>query len=312
MNALPEIKNPLASARVVVENMSQEEYRHQLVERGHPDYVMSRGELRNFRRNPHKWLCGYSEKDTDATDWGSDFEELVMYPERQENVFVLPPDNYTNSKGVSEEWTWRSSTCRKWRTEQEKAGKRVIDPDTWTQLHNALKFFWANAEIREFVKLCKKQVMVEARYEDKETGLAIPLKCLIDLVPPADHPVFSHELADLKTGTNGEPFTWRRDIFKYWLHVQAALYLDAWNKATGEERTGFRHPMSESGPPWECTPYALTADYITLGRMTYIEALKDYAKCLKTGHWPGYLSDPNVQVIDGWGYIGPEPWMVNR
>lgn len=339
MNALPEIKNPLASARVVGENISQEEYRTQLVERGHPDFVMSRGELHLASINLHKWVNGWTEAETNAMLWGDIMDVSILTPDEVKDRFAVSPATYTatlmecprchsktDSKScakckcdrvpiqVEKPWNLNATECAKWKEEQ--GDKQIVDAETWQQSQNALKFFWANPWCREFVECSKRQVMVEAKYHDKDTDLTIPLKCLIDLVPPSDHPKFSSDLGDFKTSRNSEPHSWQGDIFKSWYHVQAALYLDAWNKATGQERTTFRHPVCESPPPWETTPMALDQDYITLGRMQYIDALKRYAQALKTGFWPGYANDDNGRMhgklIDGWLFIGPAPWMVNR
>lgn len=314
MNALPELPNPLkpGSGRIVGENIASAEYQRQVVPRGHKDFVQSRGELHTGAKNWHKWVNGYKEEEsTTAQEWGTNLENLLFYPE-QKDRFVLPPETYVNSKKQTADWTWQSKTCREWRKEQEEAGKTVVDRDDWTRLNNAIKFFWACAETREFVNCSKRQVMAEATYEDRETGVIVPLKVLIDLVPDRNHPEYHDDLGDLKTATNSDPFVWAREIHKWGYHWQAALYLDVWNIATGEGRTTFRHPVCESPPPWETTPYYLDSDFVTLGRMQYTDALKSYSKCLATGKWPGYADPESNEVYRGWRKISCEPWMVNR
>lgn len=306
MNALPEIANPVSSARVVGYDISYEEYSHQLVERGHPDYMMGRSDLLDFMRCPHKWLMGYTTEDTDATEWGELIEALIMYLDKLNERFSVCPETYKDAKtGEEKPWTFAAKVCKQWREDQGK--RKIVKSETMMQAKNAVKFFWGNHRLSNLVKSSRKQVMVQGEYMDKDTGLKVPLRGLIDFVPND-----SESLADLKTTRSADPHSWTRDVFTYGLHVQGALYLDLWNRATSEERTTFRHAISESGPPWETACRILSQDFITLGRMKCVEALERYCRCLKTGIWPGYDTDEAGEVYDGWLITTPEPWMVTR
>lgn len=311
MTALPEIKNPLLDGRVVQADADYTEYSHQVVERGKRQYVMGRSDLMDFARCPHKWLMGYASEETDATEWGQLFEQLIMYPDHFEQRFAVCPETYPDSKTKEPKpWTFAANFCKEWR-EQNK-GKTIIKADTETQARNAVKFFNGKPALRELVRCSKKQVWLEGKYEDKATEIIVPLHGLIDLAPDKEHEEFGCSLADLKTTKDADPFSWARDVHRYGLHVQAALYLDLWNAATGEGRIDFRHAISESGPPWETACRVLSQDFITLGRMRYIEALERYCQCLKSGDWPGYDTPEKGTVWQGWLITEPESWMVGR
>lgn len=304
---LPEIANPITSARVVGDDVTYEEYSHQVVDRGHRDYRMGRSDLLDFARCPHKWLVGYTSEDTEATEWGQLFEAIVIYPDRVKDNFAVCPETYPDKKtGEAKPWTFAALYCKAWREDQGK--KQIVKGETFTQAQNAAKFFFARPELARFVKSSRKQVMVEGTWEDKETAMTIPLKGLIDLVPSAES--FPDSLGDIKTTRSAEPRTWSRDVFQYGLHVQAALYLDLWNKATGQQRTTFHHLISESGPPWEPAQRILSQDFVTLGRMTYVEILKRYSRSLKDGNWSGYDTDEAGTVWQGWLITEPEAWMM--
>lgn len=308
---LPDLPNPLRNGVVNGDNIELEEYRHQLVERGHPDFVMGRSDLMDFAACPHKWRCGYESDDTEATEWGTFFECLVMWGAATEDRFAICPETYPDTKtGEPKPWTFAAKFCKEWREAQ--GNKQIVKAETWTQAQNAVKFFYGNRNLAALVGCSKKQVMVEARYTDKETGLIIPIHGLIDFVPDKGNEEFGCGLADLKTTRSAVPFTWGRDVFTRGYHVQAALYLDLWNAATREGRTDFRHAVSESGPPWETACRVLSQDFVTLGRMQYIEALKRYAACLKTDTWPGYDTEAAGTCWQGWLVTEPEPWMVSR
>jgi len=132
------------------------------------------------------------------------------------------------------------------------------------------------------------------------------LKILIDLCPAVDSE-WGKSLVDLKTATSAAVRPWTRAVHDHNLHVQAALYLDVWTACTGEDRTDFLHIVQESFAPYETCKRMLSAEYIEIGRMKYLDALKRYCQCLKTGIWPGYEVS---REFNGWGIIEPEPWMV--
>lgn len=312
MSALPELPNPLTAGRIVGSDIDAAEYRHQVVERGHKDYIMGRTDLLDFARCPHKWLMGYESEETDATEWGQLFEQLVMYPEAAEFRFAVCPETYPDSKtGEPKPWTFAANFCKEWKKEQGK--KIIVKAETWTQAQNATKFFWARPQLANLVNCSKKQVMVEAAYGDKETGIVVHVRGLLDFVPDKASEEFGQCLADLKTTRNAEPFSWARDVFQYGLHVQGALYLDLYNCAMkNESRIDFRHLISESGPPWEPAARILSQDFITLGRMRYIDALKRYCACLKSGIWPGYDTAEAGMFYKGWLITEAESWMINR
>lgn len=307
---LPEIKNPLSNGRLIGFNISHEEYSRQLVDRGHPSFRIGRTELHDFSECSHKWLLGFTHEDTESTDWGKLFEAMIGCPIDVGGRFAVCPATYANEKGEVKEWTFAAKVCKQWKEEQ--ADRQIVKLETFKQAQNAAKFFFGNPELKRLVQCSQKQVMVEANYQDEETNLIIPIKTLVDLVPAATHESFGQSLADLKTTRNAKPFSFSRDVFSYWLHVQAALYLDAWNAQGLDQRIEWRLLVSESGPPWESTPYLLSQDYITLGRMTYIDALKRYCRCLVTKQWPGYADPERSEVYDGWALLQPEAWMVSK
>jgi hypothetical protein len=75
---MPETRNPFASARILGRQVDQSAYRQDVSLRGTPGYVMSRSELTEFMHCPARWKAGYVRKDTDATDWGTLMDALLL------------------------------------------------------------------------------------------------------------------------------------------------------------------------------------------------------------------------------------------
>ena len=152
------------------------------------------------------------------------------------------------------------------------------------------------------------QVLVMGEYLEAGTGLTIPVKALIDIVPGAQEDFYGATLADLKTCRSAGLRAWTRTVADGNLHWQAALYLDLYNAATGECRESFLHVLSESSAPYQTGRRILSLEFIEAGRLAYRTALSHYATCLKSARWPDY---EGVGALNGWTFVEPEPWMVS-
>ena len=235
---------------------------------------------------------------------GSLIDCLVLTPERFESTYVITPQ-YKNEKGELKPWNWNATVCKQFRDEHD--GLEIVKFDTFQAAKEAADSLrQAFDEIGMDTVSYRTQVLVRAEYHDKNTKLVVPIKCLIDILPVDG---LEKSICDLKTANSAHPAVWKSVVFKFKHRAQAAMYLDAYVAATGEDRCEFRHIVQESFAPWEVAMHLLSEDFLTLGRETYIAALQRYCQCLATNKWPGYESHDR-QMIDGWNLIQPEPWMI--
>lgn len=305
-----DIKNPLTNAKVVGSGITYEVYGRQDSKRGEKEFVMSRGALCEFAHCPNRWIMGFEDEETKSTEWGTLIDALVTSPEAFLNEFAVTPETYQDAKtGEEKDWNWNAKVCKEWRDGIGK--KKAIKGQTYTQACNAVKFLLGDSRIRELIDCSKRQVLWMAEYHDKETDLVIPVKGLIDLLPDKENKTYGRSLADLKTCANAHPGAWPKAVYDHGYHVQAALYLDGYVAATGEDRNTFYHVLQESCPPWQVGRRIVSEEFVAIGRQYYIEALKKYAQCLATGVWNGY-DDEGRNVIDGWNITHPAPWMVGQ
>lgn len=302
-------QNPILEAKIVGDNVPHERYSAQPegVTRGHPEYVMSGQDLGEFAHCPHRWFVGVEEEDTVATDFGAIVDCLMMNNELDPARFVVLPAEYTSDKGEIKPWNFNAKVCKEWRESNNPDELLTeVKSEVFAQAIDAVRLLMADPQIAEIFRQSRKQVMLQGWYDDKETGLRIPLKALLDLAPPADC------LADLKTTRSAHHRSWSKSVNQFEYHVQAARHLDLWNAATGERRTEFRHIIQENYKPFEIGKRILSAEFISLGRQRYVRTLQRYAQCLKKQEFPGYDETGNAQdlVIDGWLVTAPEAWMV--
>lgn len=261
--------------------------------RGDPDFVMSRSELMMFDECPAKWIRGWTRKESTSTEWGSLMDALVLLTKLQfERRYVVAPAEYpaeVKGQRVMKPWNWNATFCKEWRDEQ--SGKTVLKESEWQEAQSALAALGTHNAAGE------KQVMAVAEWRESGLLTSIPLKVLIDIVP--DNPAFHACLADFKTSASADPKRWPFVVDSYGYDVQAALYLDAYNAATGEERTDWLHIVQENEPPYHVELILLGSEFIELGRAKYRAALQHYAECLRTGVWGGYSVPSNVLRYQG-------------
>lgn len=314
--------NPLRNAKVVGDGIANESYLGQMqgIDRGHPKFVISRSELMLFASCPARWLSGYSFKDTDATWFGSLVDCLLTTPDQFSKRYVERPATYPAGKKhpqvISHEieegdpvpWSAAAKWCKQWVAQNKD--KEPVSADDMIDAQAAVKRFKEDLDIAALLACSKKQVMCVAEYHDEKTGLVIPTKCLIDLVPQGEQVVgldwakkdllAKNVLADIKTIRNAAMHPWLRAVDDSNYDAQAAIGLDHYNAATDEQRSEFLFPLMENVFPFQPARRYLSPQFLEFGRTKYLHALRWYCQCLKAGKWPGYE--------EGWSLCEPDSW----
>lgn len=121
-------------------------------------------------------------------------------------------------------------------------------------------------------------------WQDEETG--IWLRARPDFLPDA-----LQHIPDYKTATSAKPSEFSKAVFNYGYAQQAALYLDGIKAVTGTEPQSFYFVVQEKEPPYVISVIALEQAAIHWGRIMNRKAIHTFARCLETGHWPGYAED---------------------
>lgn len=276
----------------------------QKAQRGSRDFVMSRSELAKFARNPAKWIAGEPEEKSDAMEWGSLLDCIVLTPDAFDSQYAITPETYLGPKGEEKEWNWNATYCKQWREQERADGREPVKPKAASECQLAASRLRKNSIIAEFLHEAQTQAMVSVNYTDYDTGEVIPIVGLLDIVPTG---AYSDYLGDLKTCDDASERAWGNSVWGYGYHVQAAIYLDMFNAVTGESREQFAHVIQESSKPYATARRALSGDYIAIGRDTYREQLRRYARCLSEGYWPEYDDEQGggAAIVDGFRLVNP-------
>ena len=94
-------------------------------------------------------------------------------------------------------------------------------------------------------------------------------------------------ISDIKTTQSANPKDFKREIYKYGYHLQAAFYSDMLNIPA----ENFRFIAMQKTFPFTVEVYALSDDTIQRGRDAYQKALKHWREYLQTGIPTGFVWD---------------------
>jgi hypothetical protein len=237
-----------SNCKIVGDGIDHDAYAKQPdgVKRGDVAWVMSRGELMTFAKCPAKWIAGVEDEDTKATAWGDLVDSLLLSPAKAEIKFAVAPAEYEPGKP----WNYNAKVCKAWKEEKASAGMTVTTEAEMKKASTALQALQKNKDIMELVECSKTQVMATGEYRDKATGLKIPLKILLDLVPDVGNARFGKSLADFKTTKNAAMFEFGRDINNHHYDAQGWLYSAIYKAATKEDKVDWQIAVQESAEPY--------------------------------------------------------------
>lgn len=308
----------IKNAKIHAVQADPEEYHRIEVPRGDPAYPVSVSMLKAFIVCPARWAAGYVPPDSEAKRWGSLLDDFILSPDRFATKYVLRPATYPApdkhpkvKKGLIEPgdplpWNSNAGWCEAWLAEHE--GQEVVKPDEIANLEASTAALRADETIRNFLDASDKQIWLTGEWHDRETGLVVPLKALVDLVPRKDSE-FPKSLGDFKTTRNAGVRAWQRWSNSVGYHVQAAFYMDLYVAATEEDRINFGFIVQENFAPWQTAKRLMSGECIEMGRAEYQQSIQTYCSMLKRGRWANY--DNTDEAVQGWTIVYPEPWMDN-
>lgn len=134
---------------------------------------------------------------------------------------------------------------------------------------------------------------------DPVTGITVRVR--FDFLPTDP----GRPVIDLKKTRDCRPDAFMRAIASYRYHVQAALYLDAWEWATGGQRD-FQFLAIEETIPHARKLYTMGPESLALGRKLYRAEINTFAACHKAEYWPCHDSAPELIELPDWVLGGQE------
>lgn len=300
----------------------QEYHRPQEFKRGDPRRVISSSALKEFGACPEKWLTTTEEKESDALSFGSLQDMRLLTPELFDKYYCVTPEFYPANARSTEvvegrcnvgddlPWNGAAAYCKNWKKEQDE-NLTVVSTDEVREVDKANARIMAKPIMKSFIESSEKQVQCVAEWHDEATGLVIPLKILLDLVP-SNESIWFKSLGDLKTTRNAGLIPFQMDAFKLGYQVSASLYMDIYKLAhPDEDRCNWAWLLVENVHPYQPAKRVMTQALYETGQAQYRQMLANYCQCLKYDHWPDF-DETDEAIGDNWGLCDITPFMAER
>lgn len=260
----------------------------------HASDRISSSQLRDFRRSRRAYHGRHVARTlppiavTPAMELGSLVDDLLLMPDSASR-WVVAPECDRRTKAGKEAYSEFLATI---------GDRRVVSRETMDTAEAVLAAIRASAA-RPILDLPGEPQRAVV-WDDEGTGL--PCRALPDLVVPEVRLV-----ADLKTTTDASPDAFTRKIAQYEYHAQAAWYVDALTRLTGERHT-FAFFVASTIQPHEVAVYELAESALHLGRALNAEAIRGIAECIESGEWRSkWETDMRSIDVPRWCYGGGAP-----
>lgn len=244
------------------------------------------------------YLDGLERSVTPSMQMGSWIHMAVLEPSRfQSEVKVLPEDLNALSKATKAFKEGFANLI------ESNPGVTFIDSDKMAIITGARDSVMSHKQASQL--LTGGQSEVSMFFE-------------IDGIKCKARPDYIHAkniMSDLKTTTSGGRQDFERTIMRSRLHVQAAWYMDGWEKITGQKfrrnsagDPAFMFVVVETSPPYATAVYQLADAAVEKGRELYMKNLQVYQWCMKNNSFPSYGEMIGPEFEAGIQVIGLPPW----
>lgn len=229
-----------------------------------------------------KWEHDNPQPPTPALRLGLIEHVLILEPELFAKRYIVAPEINKRTKAGKEEWNMLLAQA-------DEQGKNVISASEYEQAQAMAKAV-REQPVFNLVKGGKSEVSIV--WMDEETGLLCKSRM--------DYVHFEVDLViDLKTTTDAAREKFSRSIASFGYYQQAAFYSEGYEKATGRTPEWTFLPVEKS-EPYAAAAYTLGSNSLEAGKISYRIALKEYARCVESGNWPGYCDAAKLVEMPDW------------
>lgn len=231
-----------------------------------PGFISKSG-LDLINRSPAHYMYGAQREPSRSMHLGTAIHAAILEPELFQREYMLLRD-------VKDR---RSSAYKD--AVATHGAERVLTASESDVVVGMYASVYANKRARDWLQKIKH---TELSLFVKHPTTGVNVRCRYDAITSDGYAI------DLKSTRDASPDEFAKSIYNFRYHVQAALYSDAYEIATGEKLKGFIFIVVENEIPHATMIYELDDISLGIGRNEYERNLRDYAKCLETDDWHGY------------------------
>jgi exodeoxyribonuclease VIII len=233
---------------------------------------------------------GSVREETPAMRIGTALHTAVLEPDRFADEYVAAPDIDRRTKAGKEAWA-----------ELEQSGKLVLSAKEYGDACGMAEAIRRHSIAVSLVSggMAERSVYWEctAVVADAVGEEEVPFLCKArpDYIRPLSK---GHLVVDLKTTPDARDF--ERSAYSLGYHLQAAHYRSGLNSTPYGAPKSFVFVVVEKTPPYGVMVYDASQEFLNRGHDENTALYSLYAKCLKTGSWPGYEEKIQILSLPKW------------
>lgn len=220
----------------------------------------------------------------------------VLEPDAMVQRYVVVPESAPRRPSKAQ-WAAKnpspdSVAAMAWWTEfnAKAEGREIVTALDFAVTQAQLRALADEPHIAELLRTGRSEVSVF--WVDKATGVYCKAR------PDHVHHVNNHQarLLDLKSTADESPSGFGRSAARLKYHLQAAHYVEGFERAAGMKVIDFTFAAVTNTEPVLAVPYVLTDEIAEQGRDEWRELLERFAWCKANDQWPPYGTGP--QLLD--------------
>lgn len=217
-----------------------------------------------------------AKDESEAFILGRGAHHLILGEADFNKHFVLRPATYPNNPDKA--WSGNSHDCKNWLREQRRLKRTVL---TQAQLEQ-IKGMARGLALNPLVQAGILNGLIEHSFiwQDAETGVWLKWR-------PDALPLDSLDFSDLKCVADVSDEAIERSIGAYGYHMQGGLGAIGCRELLGREMESFSLVCAEKTEPHCARVKQIRAGDLAEGEADIRLGLKLFARCLRTGIWPG-------------------------
>lgn len=258
----------------------------------HADPALSSSRARRLLESPAKFHWGEShpEPSKAAFDLGTAVHSKVLGTGA--DTVAIPAGLLATNGAAS------TAAAKEFIAEARAKGLTPVKAEVAATVEAMTESVLAHPEAR---RLFEQSGNPEASVFATDPTTNVDMRARFDYLP--DFTVDDPWTVDLKTtAKSAAPEEFARTIANLGYYVQQEWYLHAYAIATGDFMARMKFVVVETDAPHLVGVYSLATEFAEMGRQKVQRALTTYAKCIESGVWPGYDTNPDP--------IQPPTWLM--
>lgn len=225
--------------------------------------------------------------ETEAMRVGSTYHTLILEPNKFEDEYFVFDEKSIIEILVGEGSKKPRSTkqYKEWKDRQYSMadGKVMLDLKDYETISKMKEVLFRHPYAKSLLSNGEPE---KSFYFDIETNFGKNLKAKIR---PDYLKQKKRLIVDLKTTTDASKDGFQKNAAGYDYHIQAALYADLMEQATGDSMPwSFIFIAQEKTVPYAFNIFEASPQFISQGRYEYELLAMLFQHCIETGRWPGY------------------------